>query len=153
MDAIVFLAGLLEAYGLLGLALVAFFSVSLLPWPSEPFIILAIAYYPAWQVFLVVLIASLASSTVNYVVGLKGIRTWLVKRDPKDEKKAEKWMRKWGRYALLLSPWVPFFGDMLPIAAGTTKMNWGEFLFFAAVGRVVKTAAVIGLGATLLSLF
>jgi membrane protein YqaA with SNARE-associated domain len=152
MDAFLFLGGLLEAYGLLGLAAIAFLSVSLLPWPSEPFIVLAAAHYPVWQVFLVVTVASLASSTVNYLVGLKGLRTWLVKRDPKEEKKAEKWICKWGSYALLFSPWVPFVGDLFPVAAGTAKMGWLDFFAFTLLGRIVKTAAVIGLGAALLSL-
>ncbi|MFH1056414.1 MAG: VTT domain-containing protein [Candidatus Micrarchaeota archaeon] len=137
---------LLQSYGLAGLFIVLFLSASLLPFPSEPVLILALKLWSAEQIFLVTLIASTLSASINYIVGLKGIHVFLVQRDPKGEKKAEKWFEKYGWPVLLASPWIPFIGDLIPVVAGTLGMNWKKFLVIILAGRAIKTIAVLWFG-------
>ncbi len=137
------LSSLVYSHGLLGLFAIAFLSASLLPFPSEPVIILATKYFDPLVIILVVTIASTLAAFINYYVGFKGLRHFLVKRDKQSENKAEKWFKKWGAPVLIASPWIPFIGDLFPVAAGTLKMDWKKFLAYIIIARVVKTAAVI----------
>ena len=152
VDVVPALTSVFTAYGLYGLAAVCFVSVSLLPWPSEPFIIIATKMYDPLVVFAVVMAASIASSLVNYWVGLKGFRFFFVKRDPEGEDKAYGWFEKWGSFALLFGPWVPFIGDLFPMVAGTLNMRFAKFFLFLVLARAVKTAAVVWFGVALGSL-
>ena len=140
---------LLQNYGLAGLFIVLFLSASLLPFPSEPILVLALKVWPLEQIFLIAIVASTLSAFINYAVGLKGIHTFLVQRDPKHEKQAEKWFKKWGWPVLLLSPWIPFVGDLIPIVAGTLAMDWKHFLVVIVAGRAIKTLAILWFGQAL----
>jgi len=142
---------LLQNYGLGGLFIVLFLSASLIPFPSEPILVLALKLWSAEQIFLVTIIASTISASVNYLVGLKGIHVFLVKRDPKGEKKAEKLFEKWDWPVLLASPWIPFIGDLMPLVAGTLSMSWRKFLIVIIAARAVKTIAVLWFGNALFS--
>ena len=140
---------LLQQYGLFGLFLVLFFSASLLPFPSEPILVLGLKIWSAETIFIITLVASTLAALINYAVGLKGIHTFLVKRDPKGERKAEKLFEKWGWPILLASPWIPFIGDLMPLVAGTLSMDWRKFLAVIIIGRAIKTIAVLWFGQAL----
>ena len=144
---------LLQYYGLGGLFIVLFLSASLLPFPSEPVLILALKLWSVEQILLVTLVASTLSASINYIVGLKGIHVFLVQRDPKGEKKAEKWFEKFGWPVLLASPWIPFIGDLMPIVAGTLGMDWKKFLVVIIAARAIKTVAVLWFGSVLFGFF
>lgn len=152
LDLFVLATALLQQYGLLGLFLVLFFSASLLPFPSEPFLILGLKIWSAETIFVVTVVASTLAALINYAVGLKGVHTFLVKRDPKGEHKAEKLFEKWGWPVLLASPWLPFVGDLLPLVAGTLNMDWRKFLVVIIIGRAIKTVAVLWFGQALFGL-
>jgi len=136
----------LQAYGLLGLGVIAFFSASLLPFPSEPVLVLAAKYCDFWSIVAVVTVASTLAALINYYVGLKGIHSFFVKRDPRGEKKAEGWFGKWGSIVLVASPWIPFIGDLMPVVAGTLSMGWKKFLVLIVAARIIKTVAVVWFG-------
>lgn len=149
MDVTALLTGIFYSYGLLGLGFIAFLSVSVLPWPSEPFIIIATQLYDPWSVFLVVVAASCLSSTIDYYIGLKGIRVFFVNRDPAGEEKAYGWFEKWGPFALLFSPWLPFVGDLFNIVAGSVKMEFRKYFPVMVIARIVKTAVIVWFGVAL----
>ncbi|MFH0835313.1 MAG: VTT domain-containing protein [Candidatus Micrarchaeota archaeon] len=149
MDLVAIGVATLQAYGLLGLGVIAFFSASLLPFPSEPVLVLAAKYYDFWSIVAVVTVASTLAALINYYVGLRGIHSFFVKRDPRGEKKAEGWFRKWGSAVLVASPWVPFVGDLIPVVAGTLEMDWKKFLALIVAARIIKTVAVVWFGAQL----
>lgn len=151
-DWLVVALSLLQNYGLIGLFVILFLSASLLPFPSEPELILALKLWPLEQIFVVTLLASTLAAYINYLVGLKGLHTFLVKRDPKDEKKAEKLFEKWGWPVLFLSPWIPFIGDLIPLVAGTLNMSWKKFLVVIIAGRAFKTIAILWFGSLLFKL-
>ncbi|MEM0475914.1 MAG: VTT domain-containing protein [Candidatus Norongarragalinales archaeon] len=135
---------ILYGYGLFGLFLVCFFSASLFPFPSEPVIVLAVAAkFDLAAIFIVVLASSTIAAYVNYWIGLHGLHPLLMKKEEKEEHEAEKWIRRWGAPILVASPWIPFIGDLFPVAAGALKMSWQKFLFWIIVARTVKTAGVI----------
>lgn len=135
---------LLASYGLIGLFVVCFFSASVLPFPSEPVIVLAVAAkFDVIAILAVVLASSTIAAYVNYWVGYRGLHPFLIKREEEEEHKAERWIRKWGAPILLASPWIPFIGDLFPVAAGALKMPGRKFLAWIVLARVIKTAAVI----------
>ena len=135
---------LLTSYGLIGLFLVCFFSASVLPFPSEPIIVIAAKFFDPISILAVVLVSSTIAAYINYWVGYRGLHPFLVKREEQEEHKAEKWIRKWGAPILLASPWIPFIGDLFPVAAGALKMPARTFLFWIITARIIKTLAVIG---------
>ncbi len=134
---------LLQNYGLVGLFLVCFFSASLLPFPSEPIIIIAAKFFDPVSILVVVLVSSTLAAYINYWVGFQGLHPFIMKREEKEEHKAEKWIRKWGAPILIASPWIPFIGDLFPVAAGTLKMPAREFLLWIILARIIKTLGVI----------
>ena len=134
---------LLQNYGLVGLFLVCFFSASLLPFPSEPIIIIAAKFFDPISIMVVVLVSSTIAAYINYWIGYRGLHPFILKREEQEEHKAEKWIRKWGAPILLASPWIPFIGDLFPVAAGTLKMPPRTFLVWIILARVIKTAAVL----------
>ncbi len=150
-DFLVLALSLLHSYGMLGLFVVLFLSASLLPFPSEPELILALKLWSPEQILIIAVVASTLAAAINYLVGLKGFHTFLVKRDPKDEKKAKKLFEKYGWPVLFLSPWIPFIGDLVPLVAGTLAMDWKKFLIVIIAGRAVKTIAILWFGQILFS--
>jgi len=140
----------IRSSGILGLFLLNLGSASLLPFPSEPAIVFSLKFFSPVVVFVVSLLGSICGGVSNYYIGLKGIHSFIAKRNPKREKKAEKWFNKWGPAILLIAPWVPFVGDPLLIVAGTLKVRLKKFLIFSTIGKTLKTFAVVVLGEMLL---
>ncbi len=141
----------IEQLGLLGLFLNTFLSASILPLPSEPGILLAANVFEKNLVFLVAVIGGLLGAITNYYIGLKGLHGFLIKRDPKAEKKAQDILDKYGVPVLVVAPWIPFVGDPLMIIAGALRMDSGKFIVVALVGRAIKTAALIFFSVALFS--
>ena len=138
----------------LGLAAVfpnPFLAGSIVPFPSEPSIILATKFFNPESVLLVSLIGGFLGNLTNYFIGLKGLHNFLVKREPGKEKNAQKIFDKYGYFALLIAPWVPFLGDPINIVAGALRMEFRKFLLITFVARVIKTSAVVYLSAVLFS--
>ncbi len=143
---------LLDGGGVIALFLISFASASLLPYPIEPAIIGALKFYSPEIVFIVVMCASVLANLLNYYIGKKGIHSWLVKRDIKDEKKAQKWFKKYGDVVLFLYPWVPIVGDLLTLVAGTLEMSLKRFVFWVIFSKSIKVIIVIIFGEKLLSM-
>ena len=137
----------------LGLFLVAFLAASIVPFPSDPAAIFALKYMDPVSVFFIVVIGGTLGSVFNYYIGLKGIHSWIAKRSPKDEKKAEKLIDNYGEIGLMLVPWIPFLGDPMTIVAGALKMKFRKFLFWIIISRSAKTLALIWFGEQLIAFF
>lgn len=143
----------IEQLGLIGLFANTFLAASIIPFPSEPSIVLATKFFTPVNVFLVSLLGGLLGSITNYFIGLKGLHGWLVKRDRKKEEEAQKIFKKYGYTVLLIAPWIPFVGDPLIIVAGALRMNFKEFLTVAFIARIVKTGALVFFSVKLFSGF
>ena len=143
---------LLLSYGLPGLFTILFLSASITPFPSDPAIIIALNYYDVTTVFVVSLLGSIIGGLTSYYIGLKGIHNFLVKRSPKEEKKAQKFVEKWGAYILIVAPWIPFIGDPMLIVAGSLEMNFRKFIIFSSIGKTVRVLGTIFAGQTILKI-
>jgi len=146
------LEDLIISYGLIGLFIVCFASSSILPFPAEPGIILAISIFDVVYVFIFAFFGSVSGAILNYVIGLKGIHG-IVKRNVKKEKELEKWFNKYGGIILILVPWLPFIGDPLTIVAGALKMRFEKFLLWISIGKFIKIFLVIFVGIQIFEIF
>jgi len=133
----------IEQFGLAGLFLNTILSASIFPLPSEPSILLAASFFNIYSVFIVAVIGGFIGAVSNYYIGLKGLHNFLVKREPKKEKEAQKLLDKYGNAVLLAAPWIPFIGDPLMIVVGALRMDFKKFALLAFAARVIKTAALI----------
>lgn len=128
-------------FGLIGLFLITVMSTSLIPFPYEPAAILALNYYSPLLIFIVLFIASICGSSINYFIGLKGIKNFM--KYSKHEKKAEAWFAKWGHWIVIIIPLTYFIGDPLALVAGTLNMGYKKFLTFLSMGIIIKLLLVI----------
>ena len=124
----------------LSLFFVAFLSGSLLPMGSEALVIydLKEGYNPT----LIIIFASLGNTlgaVLNYFLGLKG-EEFLEKRDYlKGAKlsKAKERFKKYGAFALLLSP-LPIIGDPITFVAGILKYDFKKFLLIVGIAKTLR---------------
>ena len=130
-------------YGLLELFLVAATS-SVLPIPTEPTIALLLSENVSPPVILLVLIpASVLGASVGYLLGKYGIRRIIPFHNPEREEKVRAWFGKYGAALLIISPWIPFAGDLVPIVAGVEEFNPTSFLIIIFVGKAIKGIAIV----------
>jgi membrane protein YqaA with SNARE-associated domain len=130
--------------GLWGLAASAFLSATILPGNSEIVLIALLAKFPSlfWQAILVATLANTAGGMTSYLIG-----RLIPQRDEVTLKPAQQralaWLRKHGKWALLLS-WVPLVGDALCVAAGWLRINAWLALLTLALGKCARYLAVAG---------
>lgn len=141
---------LLSELGLLGLLFTTFLSASIVPFPSEPAVVLAATIFNPVLVFIITFIGYVLGGVTNYYIGFKGLHNFFVRRSPKQEKKAQKLFNKWGTAVLLVSPWIPFIGDPLLIVAGVLNMNFKKFLLVSSIAKAIKIIVLILLGEALI---
>ncbi|HLC51296.1 MAG TPA: VTT domain-containing protein [archaeon] len=136
--------------GLLGLFIITALSASIFPFPSEPQILAAAIFLNPGMVFIVAVAGGVLGSAINYFIGLKGVHGFLVKRDAKAEKKAQKVFGRWGPLVLLVAPWIPFIGDPMTIVAGALRMELKKFFLLVILSRIIKTAVLVFLARSLI---
>ncbi|MER5333273.1 DedA family protein [Micromonospora sp. NPDC002717] len=151
-------AGVIDAAGAFGVALLVALESIIPPIPSE--IVLAMAGYLAgegrFNVVLVVLAAtagSLVGALVLYwlgaVAGEDRLKRWLdrlplVDRD--DLEKADRWFERHGRWAVLFGRMIPVVRSLVSIPAGANRMPLPEFVAFTTLGSGVWNSIFVGLG-------
>jgi len=138
-----------EQLGLLALFANTFLAASILPLPSEPSILLAAALLNPYSVFAVAVVGGVLGALTNYYIGLKGLHSFLAKRSPEKERKAQRIFDRYGSLVLIVAPWIPFVGDPLMIVAGALKMDFRKFLALITISRILKTAALVFLSISL----
>jgi membrane protein YqaA with SNARE-associated domain len=130
-------------YGLLELFLVSATS-SVLPIPTEPTIVLMLSENVSPLVILLVLIpASVLGASVGYLLGKYGIRRIIPFHNPEREERVRAWFGKYGAALLIISPWIPFAGDVVPIVAGIEEFNPTTFLIIMFVAKAIKGTAIV----------
>lgn len=87
--------------------------------------------------------AALGEST-GYFAGYSGK---LITERWKNYQRVVKWMRKWGGATVLILSVVPFFFDLVGLAAGNLRYPYWKFLVFSLVGRALMYSIVITLAA------
>ncbi len=134
---------LISSYGLLGLFFVAATS-SVLPIPTEPSIALLLGGNVSPPVILLVLVpASVLGAVGGYVIGKYGIQRIIPSHNPHRERRVRDWFNKYGAVLLLVSPWMPFVGDLVTVAAGVENFKPSRFLGIMFAAKAIKGAAIV----------
>ncbi|MEU4379368.1 DedA family protein [Micromonospora echinofusca] len=151
-------AGVIDAAGAIGVALLVALESIVPPIPSE--IVLAMAGYLAsegrFNVVLVGLAAtagSLGGALVLYWLGAAAgedrLKRWLDRLplvDLDDLEKADRWFERHGRWAVLFGRMMPVVRSLISIPAGANRMPLPEFIAFTTLGSGIWNALFVGLG-------
>lgn len=146
------IVSLIDNYGLFGILIGTFLSYSILPVPTDVVIVLGVNFFNPYVVLFMSLLGSTLGSTLNYFIGLKGIRIFFIKRSSKKEKKAENMFNKWGPISIVLFGWLPFIGNPLVVIAGILKMNFWKFLVYSTLGKIWYFILLIWFGSVIASI-
>lgn len=142
----------LGQYGYLGIFLGAFIGNATIIFPA-PFmsIIFPLAIGLASQtdpfsVSIVYAFGATLGEGIGYIVG-RGETRILNKEESALYQKAEGWLNKRGKWAILGLSFQPIFPfDVVGIVAGALKYPWWKFLFFCFLGRIPKYLIIVGGG-------
>lgn len=151
-------AGIIDAAGAVGVALLVALESIVPPIPSE--IVLAMAGYLAgegrFNVVLVVVAAtagSLLGALVLYwlgaVVGEDRLKRWLDRLplvDLDDLEKADRWFERHGRWAVFFGRMVPVVRSLVSVPAGANRMPLAEFVLLTTLGSGIWNSLFVGLG-------
>ncbi|MGK5742546.1 DedA family protein [Micromonospora sp. URMC 103] len=151
-------AGVIEATGLLGVALLVALESVVPPIPSE--VVLAMAGFLAgegrFHVVVVVLAAtagSLVGALILYwlgaVVGEDRLKRWLDRLplvDLDDLERADRWFERYGRWAVFFGRMMPVVRSLVSIPAGTNRMPLPEFVALTTLGSGIWNALFVGGG-------
>ncbi|PZF82787.1 DedA family protein [Micromonospora deserti] len=151
-------AGVIDAMGAIGVALLVALESIVPPIPSE--IVLAMAGYLAgegrFHVVVIVLAAtvgSLAGALALYwlgaALGEDRLKRWLDRLplvDLDDLEKADRWFERYGRWAVLFGRLVPVVRSLVSVPAGANRMPLGEFVAFTTLGSAGWNSLIVGLG-------
>lgn len=125
-------------FALAGLFVVAFGAATILPFPSEPAFLAALADGRA-GILAILVVASVGNtlgSVVNYALGL-GIERFSHRRwfpaSPARLERARAWYTRWGVWSLLFS-WAPL-GDAVTVIAGVMRTPFWLFLGLVAIAK------------------
>jgi membrane protein YqaA with SNARE-associated domain len=140
----------LPKYGLSTVAVVSFFSATLLPMGSEPAVFGLVKLNPElfWSAIGVATAANTLGGMVSWWMGWgahKAVKPW---RDNKSHLRALLWLERLGPMACLLS-WLPVVGDPLCAVAGWLKLPFWPCTLYMAIGKfgryLVMTSALLWL--------
>jgi len=163
---------LFAQYGLLGLFVNGLLS-SVIPIPTELTISALLASgQNHLNVFIVLTLASIIGGLLAYYLGYTGKKLSLQlhknrsngtdhyndsnsesKHRSDKEKRSSLMLERYGWIIIFLSPWIPIFGDVIPIIAGVKKYNFKKFVVVMSIGKTVKAVAIVYFLAIIISSF
>ena len=115
-----------------------------MPIPTEPTVAwLLDAHVHSLLIITLLVAGSLIGASIGYVLGTYGVRRILPFHNLEREIRAREWFRKYGVFVLLASPWIPFFGDLIPIVAGVEGYKFKNFVVVMFLSKLVKGVAVV----------
>ncbi len=129
-----------EEGGLLGLAISAFLSSTLLPGGSEA-LLLWLSHQDENSLLTLLVVASVANTAggfLTYWMGRwaeKGVEQ--IRHRPPPSNIVTSYVRRWG-YPVLLLSWLPVIGDGLCLAAGWLQLRWLPSVLIIFVGKTLR---------------
>nr|MDT0657833.1 DedA family protein [Micromonospora sp. DSM 115978] len=151
-------AGVIDALGVLGVGLLVLLENIVPPVPSE--IVLSMAGYLAGEGRMnVVAVAGAATAGsvggamllywLGAMLGEDRLKRWLdrvplVELD--DLEKADRWFERHARSTVLFGRMVPVVRSLVSIPAGANRMPFGQFLALTALGSGIWNTLFVGLG-------
>ena len=143
--------------GYLGIFILMVMESATLPVPSE--IVLPLAGYwvykgqiEFWPAVVVASLGSLVGTSIDfgigYYLGRQAILRYgrWIRLNEHHLERGETWFTKYGNPAVLLARFVPLVRTVIAFPAGISKMSFGKFLAFSAIGIFVWDAILIYLG-------
>ena len=152
-----FFFGLVASWGLVIIALSAYFSCLAVPVPTSAVMLAGVAFAAAgdlvlWQVCAVAYGAALAGDQTGFQLGRLG-GSWLTKRIGTMPKRAalyaraQKTIEDWGSMAVFFSTWaVAPLGPWVNFAAGAAGFGLWRFTILDALGEAVWVSIYVALG-------
>lgn len=151
-------AGVIDAAGLVGVALLVALESVVPPIPSE--IVLALAGFLAGEgrfnvvvVGLAATAGSLAGALVLYwigaVVGEDRLKRWLDRLplvDLDDLERADRWFERYGNWAVFFGRMMPVVRSLVSVPAGVNRMPLVRFVTLTTLGSGVWNALFVGGG-------
>lgn len=155
MEIITFLKLFITTYGVPELFVVMVAQAVIVPLPSDIFP--AFAVMLGMHPIIVVLVAAFGSTVggvIDFCLIRRGAKPYFEKLISKRHiEKLEKWLDRWGAYALVLGRAAPFFSsDALAYVAGISKMSLKIFVPLAFLGILLRCIILVAIG-TAISLF
>ncbi len=134
------------AYGLLGLAWVAFLAATFLPMSSEVAVVAALqAGLPPVDVLLYASLGNSAGAMTNYAIGWRLAPPALTPLQRRRwGRQAVVWAKRHGGWSLAAS-WMPLVGDPLMLVGGVLRFHAGYTILLGLGTRVLRYALIIGL--------
>ena len=129
-----------EEGSLLGLAISAFLSSTLLPGGSE-LLLLWLVEQGESSLLVLLAVASFANTAGGFLTYWMG--HWAergverLRHRPPPSSAVSHYVRRWG-YPVLLLSWLPVVGDGLCLAAGWLQLRWLPSLLFIFVGKALR---------------
>jgi len=143
--------------GYLGIFILMVMESATLPVPSE--VVLPLAGYwvykgqiEFWPAVVVASLGSLVGTSIDfgigYYLGRQAILRYgrWIRLNEHHLERGETWFTKYGNPAVLLARFVPLVRTVIAFPAGISRMSFGKFLAFSAIGIFVWDAILIYLG-------
>ncbi|MEU4676844.1 DedA family protein [Micromonospora sp. NPDC023737] len=151
-------AGVIDAMGALGVALLVALESVIPPIPSE--IVLAMAGFLAGEGRFNVLVVTLAATAgsllgalilywVGAAVGEDRLKRWLDRLplvDLDDLERADRWFERYGRWAVFFGRMMPVVRSLVSIPAGTNRMPLVQFVVLTTLGSGLWNGLFVGGG-------
>ena len=122
------------------LAVAGFLSSTLLPGGSEALLIAMLhsGEFQLWQLLVVATLGNTLGGMTNYWLG----RLLPLRRDARGYvDTAERWLHRYGYWALLLS-WLPVIGDPLCLVAGWLRLRHWTSCMMILLGKALRYLAL-----------
>jgi len=139
---------LLKSFGYFGIFLVSLISASTIFLPLPLYLIIVAASAIGMNPFLVALSSAIGMAVgelTSYFIGLGGNKL-LEKRHKKGMKNFERFFKKYGFVAIVITAFIPFPFDIVGISAGLGRYEIKKFLLAVFVGRFFKAILLALLG-------
>ncbi len=139
----------MQNYAYLSVFLISLLGNATVVFPGAVLVILAniaIVLYPGTGMVGPVLVSLLGGAgaalgeLTGYILGYGGRG---IVENVKLYQRCVRWMQKWGEVAIFVLSMVPFFFDLVGIAAGVLRVHWWRFLVFCWLGRSLMYTAII----------
>ena len=129
---------LFAAYGTMGLLAVSIIS-SIIPIPTEFVIVelLRVGINPA-IIIVTLIVGSITGALLGYLLGKYELQKIIPFHNKEREEKMQMHFRKYGVTLLLVSPWIPFVGDLAPMVAGIENYESKKFMIVISAAKIIQ---------------
>ncbi len=119
---------------------------AILPVPSSLVMVALGARYGLVPGAVLSLLGGTGSTLVGFLIGRRGGPLLLRSASPVERDRADRFLRRWGSLAVVVSRPVPLLAEATAIVAGTSSLGWGPVAVAAVAGSVPGALLYAGAG-------